>query len=254
MGRKAETSVAESESESSAAEVVQSTADLASIASDMVTSMPEVQEHAIQKAQADSQASAGGPTDKSGTAFDPAIHEGGPDGKGVISVRGTWRLKRGGGRKAGSGSASMANGSSSLNAPTAPSKEQVTAAQNEHQAKLAGAACAQMMFMAGRALGGEEWTPRKDEKTGLDEELMMTAAFTEYCKVKNVTDIPPGVALAFAICVYAGPRLAMPQTKARVSGIKQRIVQWWVNRKLRKQGLQASVTPRSTEVSEPKKA
>jgi hypothetical protein len=33
----------------------------------------------------------------------------------------------------------------------------------------------------------------------------------------------------------------MPQTKARLSGLRAKIAQWWINRKLRKQGLSATV-------------
>lgn len=219
------------------------TSDLAGIASDLAASMPEVQEHAVSRAQEEANAQANGPTDKSGARFDPAVHQTGPDGKGVIGARGNWLLKRG--RKAGTAN-TAANVASTLPIPPAVDTKK---AEAEHQARIAGAAAAQMLFVAGRVIGGEEWAPRKDEKTGVDEEALIAGAFGDYFKAKDVKDIPPGAALAFVLLMYAGPRFTMPKTQERVKSIKARIVQWWVNRKLRKQGLKASVAPRGTEVA-----
>jgi hypothetical protein len=208
--------------------------------------MPQVQEHAVNKAQEESNAQANSPVDKAGTRFDPALHETGPDGKGILGVRGNWRAKRG--RKTG-GPVSGSVAGSTLGAPTGPTAQDVKAAQNEQQSRIAGAAAAQMLFVAGRVIGGEEWAPRKDEKTGVDEEALLTSAFGDYFKAKDVKDIPPGAALAFVLMMYAGPRFTMPQTQQRVKSFKARIVQWWVNHKLRKQGLRASVEQRGQEVA-----
>ncbi len=78
---------------------VESTADLGAIASGLASSMPQVQEHAIQQAEQQAKAAEGAPVDKAGVRFDPSQHVAGADGKGQLTVRGTWAQKRG--RKAG---------------------------------------------------------------------------------------------------------------------------------------------------------
>lgn len=215
------------------------TADLSAIANGLASSMPEPQEHAINKAAEEVANAAQNPVDKSGTRFDPAIHETGPDGKPVTGVRGNFRAKRG--RKGGGAASVMA--STGASSPVDAKK-----AEAARQSLLAGGAAAQMLITAGMLLGGEEWKPVKDEKAGIDEQAILAGAFGEYFKTKEVKDVPPGVALTFALMLYIAPRFAMPQTQAKVSTLKARIVQWWVNRKLRKKGLTATVTARGAEV------
>ena len=123
----------------------------------------------------------------------------------------------------------MAGGESVPGAPV-PNAAQV---QRENEAKIAGQAAAQMLFMAGQALGGSEWAPREGEPD------LIAGAFSEYFKAKNIRDIPPGAALAFALCIYVGPRFAMPETKRRVSSLWGRVKLWIANRKLKKHGMRA---------------
>lgn len=230
---------------------VESTADIADIASTLAATMPEVQEHAVQQAAEQARAAESSPTDKAGARFDPAIHVSGADGKGVLTVRGTWAQKRG--RKSNTAGATaapraasgnVAGSASQLGASASPAETQKAALTL--QSRQAGIAAAEMMFMAGRVIGGEEWLPMKNEKLGLDERAMMHSAFGDYFVATNKVDIPPGAALAFAMCAYMGPRFTMPQTQARFKAIKQKIVQWWINRKLRKQGLTAEVKQKPT--------
>lgn len=217
-----------------------STANLNDIASDLASTMPEVQSHAVEQAAAAARAQESAPTDRAGVRFDPSQHDSGPDGKGLMTARGTWRLKRG--RKPGTPASNRAAPptGSTMGVTGNPAQEQAKAAQVA-QCRIAGASAAEMLFMAGRVIGGDEWLPLKDEKIGLDERGMMQQAFGDYFVATNKKDIPPGAALTFALCAYMGPRFAMPQTRARVSTIKQKLVQWWINRKLRKQGLTAEV-------------
>ena len=213
-------------------------ANLSDIASHFATSMPQVQDHAIQKANDDAVALANGPTDRAGARFDPAIHAAGPDGKGILTVRGTWSVKRG--RKASTGNVANAQPSSTLATPNKPVDAKKAA--DDAASRNAGIAAAGMFIVAMRAVGGEEFTPVVDEKTGHNEPAMLQGAFADYFAATGKKDIPPGAALSFAILAYIAPRLFMPQTKARLSTFKSKIVQWWVNRKLRKQGLTATVS------------
>lgn len=236
--------------------VHESTADLGSIASGLIASMPDVQEHAVQMAHNQQQAQDAAPVDKNGTLFDPAQHVAGTDGKGRMTVRGTWELKRG--RKATenqTGTASVPHrnkpSNSSMGGPAAPATPQqaadATKAAQDHQARAAGFAAAEMLFAAGRVIGGEEWAPMEDAKMGLDERAMMRQAFGDYFVAKGKTDIPPGAALMFCICAYAAPRFAMPKTQTRFQRVKGAVVTWWTNRKLRKMGLNVEVEQKRPE-------
>lgn len=230
----------------------QSTADLGAIASDLAGSMPDVQQHAVDMAAQELQARESAQTDKAGVSFDPSVHVVGADGKGVLTVRGTWAQKRG--RKAGNaGSVQPVTkpGNSVLGGPAAPqSPQQAQAMQLQHQeaqSRQAGVAAAEMLFMAGRAIGGEEWEPATDAKIGLDERAMMRQAFGDYFVASGKTDIPPGTALAFCIIAYAAPRFAMPKTQSRFQRVKGAIVTWWTNRKLRKAGYDVQVQQKPAE-------
>lgn len=93
----------------------------------------------------------------------------------------------------------------------------------------------------GQVVGGEEWAPMHNKAIGLDERAMMHTAFGDYFVASGKTDIPPGAALTFCVLAYAAPRFAMPKTQTRFQKVKSAIVTWWVNRKLRKQGLDVQV-------------
>ncbi len=227
-------------------------ANLAAIGAALANGMPEVQEHAVAQAAAEQQSANANPTDKNGDVFDPATHVTGPDGKGMLTVRGTWAQKRG--RKGGN-SAPVTNAgtvrNSTLGGPAAPPSPQALQMQQQQalqaQSRAAGVAAAEMLFMAGRAFGGDEWAPMENKSIGLDERAMMHSAFGDYFVAKGKTDIPPGAALCFCIIAYAGPRFTMPKTQTRYQKVKGAIVTWWVNRKLRKSGLELQVTPKPAE-------
>jgi hypothetical protein len=61
------------------------------------------------------------------------------------------------------------------------------------------------------ALIGPEWQPAKHESDNLTE---CTAV---YLKSKNITDIPPGWLLLFAVVGYALPRLTTENTQAKIA-------------------------------------
>ena len=73
-----------------------------------------------------------------------------------------------------------------------------------------GTTTAQMTFMLGMVVGGEEWKPSHDES------VYMATAWTDYFRAKGIKDLPPGVVVATALISYAGPRLFKPNTQTRI--------------------------------------
>lgn len=235
------------------AEISTPGADLTAIGAALANDMPAVQEHAVAQAAREQESANHSPTDKNGDVFDPAVHVTGPDGKGTLTVRGTWAQKRG--RKGGNPAPVTNAGTvrnSTLGGPAAPVSPQALQIQQQQQlqaqSRAAGVAAAEMLFMAGQAFGGDEWAPMENKSIGLDERAMMHGAFGDYFVAKGKTDIPPGAALCFCIIAYAGPRFAMPKTQTRYQKVKGAIVTWWVNRKLRKAGLEVQVTAKPAEM------
>lgn len=227
-------------------------ADLTAIGAALANGMPEVQEHAVAQAAREQESANTDPKDKNGDVFDPAVHVAGADGKGMLTVRGTWAQKRG--RKGGNPAPVTNAGTvrnSTLGGPAAPpSPQQVQAqqqAQLEAQSRAAGVAAAEMLFMAGQAFGGEEWQPNVNKQIGLDERAMMHQAFGDYFVASGTVSIPPWAGLCFAVTAYAAPRFAMPKTQTRIQKIKGAVVTWWVNRKLRKAGVDLRVTKKPAE-------
>lgn len=203
-----------------------STADDA--AGGIMDNAPEVQPHVVEQ---HTQKQASAPKDESGEAFDSAVHSVGSDGQGIRTAKGLWRRKRGAGAAKGGAKSTIGKSTASAGAATPTAKETAATA--------AGRGLAQMTFMMGRALGGEEWNPLKalNEKGDVvyDEESMMTDAWTNYCLAKDMTDVPPGLILCVALTSYAAPRFRMPETKKRAETFKEKVVMWWVNRKVKKE-------------------
>lgn len=215
-----------------------STADVEKIAADLASSMPEVQDHAVAQAVVEQQAAQNATTDKEGKPFDSAIHTVGADGKGVFTVRGTWAQKRG--RKAGA-PATPTVARSSMNSASVVPSAQIAQQQQEAQSRAAGVAAAELLFMCGKMIGGEEWEPMQNKTIGMDERTMMHGAFGDYFIASGVKDIPPGAALTFCIIAYVAPRFAMPKTQTRYQKVKGAVTTWWINRKLRKEGSDVQV-------------
>jgi hypothetical protein len=219
--------------------------DLASVAGALAGDMPDVQPHAIEQARRDADetqaVAASAPVDDKGTRFDPALHSVDAAGNPVKTAKGTWSLKRG--RKGGVGS-TLATGAKST--PGASSAN-VAQASDDALARAAGTQAAELVFLAGMIVGGEEWAPRTDHKVGLDERAMMQQAMANYFAATGKKDIPPGMALSLAIVAYAMPRLGMPKTRTRVAGLKDWLASKWLawraRRGLKGQTANASETP-----------
>ena len=149
-----------------------------------------------------------GDRDAAGDTFDRTRHSVGSDGKPVRTAKGLWRRRRGVG--------SLRVASTAVQ----------TADENE-KFILAGKTCAECLFQGAGLLGGPEWQPKVDATQ--DERRDMAAAFTTYCRAKNLSDIPPGIILLAIITSYAAPRFAQPITQKRTAGA---II--WMREKYRK--------------------
>lgn len=211
---------------------------LDSIAQQLSSSMPDVQEHAIEQERAQTEEAAAQYAeyvDKEGLPFDPSVHKVNKAGEPTLSTKGL--LVRKPGRKAGGGQSAAG---SVIGRPQAAESPDPGPAREKAQARATGIVAASMLMQIGIVAGGEEWRPIHDDKSGLDEKAMLEGAFADYFEATGKTDLPPGMCLAIAIGGYALPRFAMPKTQTRVGKLKGFIKQWWIDRRLKKHGLKSS--------------
>lgn len=223
-------------------------ANLETIANNLSAEMPDVQEHALEQEilnENDKLAQYSHLKDSDGNGFDPAVHKTNKAGEPTLSTKG--KLIKKPGRKAGAKpGAQGGHGSVVGGAHNQPVDK---AAEQRMQARASGTMAANLILQIGIVAGGEEWHPRVDEQTGLNEKLMLENSFADYFEATGKTDIPPGMALTVAIGAYALPRFTMPKTQSRLSKIKMGLKQWWINRKLKKHGLK--VTPSDSDKNSP---
>jgi len=215
-------------------------AGLASIANTLADAMPAVQEHAILESQRQAdevKARYADLRDTDGNAFDPKIHKVGADGEPTLSAKN--KLVKRPGRKAGADATAPKSfiGAPGASSPlsTGPSQE----ATSQMQARAAGNMAANLLMQLGLIAGGDEWQPRKDISTGLDEKIMLESAFGDYFLAKGIIDIPPGMVLTVAIGGYMLPRFTMPKTRTRLERATMWAKKKWADRKLRKHGLKS---------------
>jgi len=212
-----------------------SVADLTQIADDLITSQPEVQEHAIaqESAQDDERAAQYADLrDRDGNPFDPAIHKTNGAGEPTVSTLGKLIKKPGRkpAQKPGAGGSTVGGVSPG---------DGGQAAQVRAQARASGTLSANLLIQIGIVAGGEEWHPRVNADIGLDEKTMLENAFADYFEATGKTDIPPGLALTVAVGAYTLPRFTMPKTRGRIAKARDAIKKWWINRKLKKHGMKA---------------
>lgn len=184
--------------------------DVATAIADVTGDMPAPNEAAIQ---AEKLKGAEAETDKSGAVFDPAIHETGADGKGIINSKGMWKRPRG--RKVGQPAASRLAEPRKGTGATAPAD-----GSTSPEAAIAGAQIAEAIFALGVVIGGEEFQPIYNPENGINERAAMSSAFARLCEEKGIRDIPPGIAVTIAVVGYIAPRFFMPKTKTRMESFK----------------------------------
>lgn len=233
------------------------TATLDAIAAGLISEKPEVQPHAIAQAEAEAAANVG--KDAKGNVFNPAIHAVNADGSPRKTVGGAYALKRG---KKSANAATGAAGTTSAN--PAHSKGIVvpgTAAgmsAKEQASRTGGAQAANLFLMCAVAIGGDEWHPRKDDKIGLDEKVMLETVFGDYFAAKQWEDLPPGLALIAAVGMFSMQRFAMPKTQTRLQKLRgwmgAKIGRWKANRAAKKRGVVESDVERADRDSREWKA
>lgn len=198
---------------------------VASIAEDLIENMPEVQEHAI--ATHIEREKAAPLTDKSGNIFEPLIHATGPDGKPAFTASGNFAKKRG--RKAGQSTVgSLGDAPKTGNQKDAPPGRVIM----DHA--TLGQVAAGMTVQVAMVLGGPDMAPGKNVLTGESDELVLTRAYRDYFIATNRNDLPPALALAFAVGSYAVPKMNKPSVKDRLvfvgksvmSGVKKLWEKW----------------------------
>lgn len=206
------------------------TFDIDEISEQLIENMPDVQEHVIMSHYQENeqieqiQASA---TDKRGERFDPNIHAVDDNGEPKYTASGYFAKKRG--RKSGSSVLADVSGETQKN-----NEVEVKRAKQ----RAAGSAAANTLITLGVVIGGDEWRPIFDKNLGIDEKTNLENSFSDYFTAKELDDIPVGVALTIAVCGYVLPRFTMPKTKNRVSSVWGACKKWWINRKLKKHGLE----------------
>lgn len=92
------------------------------------------------------------------------------------------------------------------------------------QFKIAAVGACTVLYSVGMTIGGDEWRPSDDEHANLAQ------SFEAYFRVKGITDLSPGWALAIALVAYAGPRFRGPKTVTtlqKIGGFFARIGAWW---------------------------
>jgi hypothetical protein len=197
----------------------ESSANVDSITSDLVGAMPEPQPHAIEQARQD----AGDViADKFGHTFDPAQHATNADGTPKLTPTGRFAK------------ISKAARPSKLNVPGTASATPTPAQSKEVAARAGGKGAANLLIALCVGMGGEEWLPRADAKSGQNEKEVLEAVFGDYFVATGKTDLPPGWALAAGLSMYALPRFAMPTTRSRVTRVKAWVAAKWVTFRDRK--------------------
>ena len=166
--------------------------------------------------------------DVQGNRFDPELHVTDADGKPKLTKLKKLRMKAG--RKSAKRAASISRAATSQNDRNVPG----LSPSEKLQARATGEAAAGALITLGVVIGGDEWNPQINVEHGLNERENLSHAFGDYFEQKEMTDIPPGVALTIAISAYILPRFTMPKTQTRVQRFKEWVVTKIAKRKMRK--------------------
>jgi hypothetical protein len=152
--------------------------------------------------------------DNAGTEWNEETHLNPP----TKTKQGLWMRRRG--VKAGT---KLGSNSQQVSAyPVDPLRAQCTKAAEDMVGKL---------FILGRAIGGDEWAPIKDEANGIDEKAQITEAVFDFMMDRGKAwKLPSWFALPIVIFSYGSIRLMnlehFPKTKTRWESFKG-----WFNRK-----------------------
>jgi hypothetical protein len=200
---------------------------------DIVSDMPEPQQHAIDEAQRQAAAeaadagTAGIDLDALGIPWDPALHATGKDGHGVKSKgTGAWKKRRGLGGSASTLRAGAGRRDAAPDADPAVEREAIERASAETQARMAGAMMAQLQIRLSVGIGGVHFLPRELRIPGappINETEMLSGAWGDYFVAQGITQLPPWAALLGAMAMYYLPRFNEPEVRQRTGGFFRKI-------------------------------
>jgi outer membrane biosynthesis protein TonB len=141
--------------------------------------------------------------------------------------------KRGRGRPKGSTTTSRVSnlrpGETKDNVAKAQQAEKELAAQESAQKveasiQMTATAATQMTILTAVILGGEDFAPEKNELAGgMRDDIFLQQSYAAYLRTKNIIDVPPGVALAFALITYVAPRINKPKVQTRVGFVLMKV-------------------------------
>lgn len=189
--------------------------DLATVMDTLAGAMPEAQEHAINEAAQESPYA--DLKDIDGNPFDSNVHKTDAAGKPVLNAQNKLLKKRG--RKAG-------QTNSKVNIPQGA--QQFLPVNPVVKMRATGRVYANTLISLMVGFFGNEWIPEKSAQH--DEREYLETVFADYCEATGKQDLPPGIALAFGLVGYVGPRLRKPATVSKLTALKDqisaRIAQW----------------------------
>lgn len=206
--------------------------------------MPDVKPHAVEAAKTAAQLRAGPPTqpvpagvpvkgltDDLGRAFDAAIHAVGSDGKQLLNKYGFIAKRRGGGSKGAKPTQSKIDtqGKVGPNGTVPPN-----AADREAAIHQTADVAATLFLTMAQMVGGDEFAPVVDAKTGENEPLFIKDAFKNYFRHAGIVDIPPGVGLAIGLSFFVVKRWNQPKFTERRRGWFGGVRRWWSDFRLRR--------------------
>lgn len=103
--------------------------------------------------------------------------------------------------------------------------------------KVMGAQCAQLTFLVGTMVGGADFAPMaRNPLTETSDQEMLTDAYAKYAEAKQMSDLPPGVALCATLMVYVASRLQFPNTQSRLQKMGVMFKNLWSKIRGRKNG------------------
>lgn len=209
-----------------------------SAADEILNAMPEVQQHAIDQHETNSDGGSFGAessteTDSDGVKFNPEIHTG-------SKLRsGKWRTRR---------VSKSFVGKPGVSSATSQPTETSAGESGEAKARAAGAVVANMII-GGFCAFSQDFAPREKP---YNERDFLVSAWGDYFVATGVQEISPGWGVAIAMGSYILPRFTMEDTKKKAGAVRTwfalRIAKFKLKRSLKRAGIDAVVEIRSNHL------
>ena len=182
-----------------------------SVVDDIITNEPNVREEIVnaieekesQTASVESDPVSVGYAAPTTEAFNPDIHESDDKGNPRLTKDGRFRKKRG--QKSNK---NRNNQGDSVNEANTGAGETNTSQPIDY--KVTAVFFTTIVFSTMETAFGKAWKPSEAEQGNINY------CATRFCEANDITDLPPGIALALAFGMYALPRLNDPETKERM--------------------------------------